>query len=184
MQGFTRIRSPGAPVLTSPDSHPDARAPCCAMHGPSLPLPPAYLGPGGPTRPGARWHLAIPQSVPHDALRTPLASPSRRPVAPPPTLRKPLAGCQRKTRGRRCSHPSTLRDRTRQHASQLGTCAARRRASRARSREDVPARPQPASTRGRQRQPSVSTIATRAAAWRLRQQRCAAPCESESACAR
>ena len=129
MQGFTRIRSPGAPVLTSPDSHPNARAPC-AMHGPSLPLPPAYLGPGGPTRPGARWHLAIPQSVPHDALRTPLASPSRRPVAPPPTVMKPLAGCQRKTRGRRCSHPSTLRDRTRQHASQLGTCAARRRASR------------------------------------------------------
>ena len=44
-------------------------------------------------------------------------------------------------------------------------------AHRARSREDVPARPQPASTRGRQRQPSVSTIATRAAAWRLLQQR-------------
>ena len=87
-----------------------------------------------------------PEAEPTDALRASPAAPARLPVAPPPTVRRPLACSQQQPCAALRGRPSTCGVHVGQSAAIKGTWAARRRASRARPRGGAASCAEPAST--------------------------------------
>ena len=74
-----------------------------------------------------------------------------------PAVTEPASAPPRAHHHGACSSRVDAAGHQRQKVPKIGACAARRRASRARSHDDNPAHPQPASIRGRRRQLPVST---------------------------